>query len=95
MRRPRTASLLTVNKMTNKFPSQMQYKFTVRFPDGMGEEVAERARQNGRSMNSEIISIISEALNGGNNEGAVDKALFTLRNEIIREMEIRFPIVNK
>lgn len=70
-------------------------RFNLRLPAGMRDDVAERARQNGRSMNSEIVSIISEALNGGNNEGAVDKALFTLRNEIIREMEIRFPTVNK
>lgn len=89
------ASLLTVNKMTDKFPSQTMDRFNLRLPAGMRDDVAERARQNGRSMNSEIISIISEALNGGNNEGAVDKALFTLRNEIIREMEIRFPVVNK
>jgi plasmid stability protein len=37
-------------------------KFVVRFPDGMRDVVAERAKRNGRSMNSEIIDIISNAV---------------------------------
>ena len=37
-------------------------KFVVRFPDGMRDVVAERAKRNGRSMNSEIIDIISSAV---------------------------------
>lgn len=48
--------------MSEKFPSQMQDKFTVRFPDGLRDAVAERAKRNGRSMNSEIIQIIEDAL---------------------------------
>lgn len=38
-------------------------KFVVRFPDGMRDLVAERAKRNGRSMNSEIIQIIEDAIN--------------------------------
>jgi len=41
-------------------------KFMLRFPDGMREAVAERAKVNGRSMNSEIIHIIEGSLNGIN-----------------------------
>lgn len=37
-------------------------KFVVRFPDGMRDAVAERAKENGRSMNSEIIDMISKSL---------------------------------
>jgi plasmid stability protein len=37
-------------------------KFVVRFPDGMRDAVAERARRNGRSMNSEIVQMIQDAL---------------------------------
>lgn len=37
-------------------------KFMLRFPDGMRDTIAERAKQNGRSMNSEIISILEDAL---------------------------------
>lgn len=37
-------------------------KFMLRFPDGMRDAIAERAKQNGRSMNSEIIDIINNSL---------------------------------
>ncbi|MDU4001448.1 Arc family DNA-binding protein [Pluralibacter gergoviae] len=49
--------------MSDKFPSQMQDKFTVRFPDGLRDAIAERAKANGRSMNSEIVQILEDALN--------------------------------
>ncbi|QIU92156.1 Arc family DNA-binding protein [Yokenella regensburgei] len=45
-----------------KYPSQLQDKFNLRFPDGMREAIAERAKLNGRSMNSEIIQIIEDAI---------------------------------
>ncbi|MBT0729509.1 Arc family DNA-binding protein [Rosenbergiella nectarea] len=48
--------------MSERFPSQTQDKFTVRFPDGMRDVIAERAKANGRSMNSEIIHILEEAV---------------------------------
>ncbi|CDZ82986.1 Arc-like DNA binding domain protein [Citrobacter koseri] len=38
-------------------------RFTVRMPDGMREAVAERAKENGRSMNSEIVDMIAKSLN--------------------------------
>lgn len=47
-----------------KYPSQMQDKFNLRFPDGMRDAIAERAKANGRSMNSEIVQIIQDALDG-------------------------------
>ncbi|MGR7140112.1 Arc family DNA-binding protein [Klebsiella aerogenes] len=37
-------------------------KFNLRFPDGMRDAVAERAKENGRSMNSEIIDMIGKSL---------------------------------
>lgn len=37
-------------------------KFMLRFPDGMRDAIAERARRNGRSMNSEIVQILEDAL---------------------------------
>ncbi|HBC0253459.1 TPA: Arc family DNA-binding protein [Salmonella enterica subsp. enterica serovar Napoli] len=39
-------------------------KFMVRFPDGMRDAIAERAKRNGRSMNSEIVHILENALSG-------------------------------
>ncbi|MGY0161456.1 Arc family DNA-binding protein [Edwardsiella tarda] len=37
-------------------------KFNVRFPDGMRDAIAKRAKQNGRSMNSEIVKILEESV---------------------------------
>ena len=37
-------------------------KFNVRFPDGMRDAIAERARANGRSMNAEIVQILEDAI---------------------------------
>ncbi|EPG4007226.1 TPA: Arc family DNA-binding protein [Providencia stuartii] len=44
----------------SKYPSQNQDKFTVRFPDGMRDELAKIAEENGRSMNSEIVQVLQE-----------------------------------
>lgn len=49
--------------MVSKFPSQEMDRFNVRLPNGMREAIAERAKQNGRSMNSEIVHILEDALN--------------------------------
>jgi plasmid stability protein len=38
--------------------------FGVRMSDEMRKQVGERAQQNGRSMNSEIVQILKEALAG-------------------------------
>lgn len=37
-------------------------KFNLRFPDGLRDAIAERAKRNGRSMNSEIVQILEDAL---------------------------------
>ena len=49
--------------MINKEDQNFIERFTVRMPDGMRDAVAERAKKNGRSMNSEIVQIIEDALN--------------------------------
>lgn len=50
----------------SKFPSQEMDRFNVRLPAGMRDAIAERAKANGRSMNSEIVQILQDALD---NEG--------------------------
>lgn len=45
-------------------------KFMLRFPDGMRDAIAERAKVNGRSMNSEIVQILQDAISG---KDAIDK----------------------
>jgi predicted DNA-binding protein len=39
-------------------------QFVIRFPPGVRERVAQRAAENGRSMNTEIIAAIEAHLNG-------------------------------
>ncbi|MBJ9826205.1 Arc family DNA-binding protein [Citrobacter koseri] len=46
----------------SKFPSQEMDRFNVRLPAGMRDAIAERAKRNGRSMNSEIVQILQETL---------------------------------
>lgn len=49
-------------KMTEKEDQNFIERFTVRMPDGMRDAIAERAKANGRSMNSEIVQILEDAL---------------------------------
>ncbi|MDP0922208.1 Arc family DNA-binding protein [Klebsiella pneumoniae] len=46
-------------------------KFMLRFPDGMRDAIADRAKRNGRSMNSEIIQIIEDVLETDKNNEIV------------------------
>ncbi|PHM63946.1 hypothetical protein Xsto_03476 [Xenorhabdus stockiae] len=50
--------------MTKKLVAN-QDKFMLRLPDGMREAIAQRAEENGRSMNSEIVQILQDALDTG------------------------------
>lgn len=44
-----------------QFPSDRADKFMLRFPDGMREQIAEAAKANGRSMNSEIVARLASS----------------------------------
>lgn len=44
------------------YPSELADKAMIRFPDGMKPILAARAKTNVRSINGEIISILTEAL---------------------------------
>lgn len=46
----------------SKFPSHEMDRFNIRLPAGMREAIALRAKENGRSMNTELVFIIDEAL---------------------------------
>lgn len=56
-----------------KYPSQLQDKFNLRFPDGMRDAIAERAKLNGRSMNSEIIAALEFWLSSDQGESLSEK----------------------
>lgn len=49
-------------EMTEKDNPNFVERFTVRMPDGMRDAIAERAKENGRSMNSEIVDILAKSL---------------------------------
>ncbi|WP_330998809.1 Arc family DNA-binding protein [Intestinirhabdus alba] len=51
-------------------------KFVVRFPDGMRDAISERAKANGRSMNSEIVQILGEVVYGLNNTDDEFESMF-------------------
>ena len=51
--------------MQKIYNSRNADKFVVRLPDGMREQIAERAKTNGRSMNAEMVMMMQNQLNGG------------------------------
>lgn len=48
-------------------PSEKLDRYIVRLPDGMRDQIKDRARSTGRSMNTEIVQILSAALNPNGN----------------------------
>ncbi|EAS9364471.1 TPA: Arc family DNA-binding protein [Escherichia coli] len=46
----------------SKFPSHEMDRFNIRLPAGMRDAIALRAKENGRSMNTELVFIIDDAL---------------------------------
>lgn len=42
------------------YPSEVQDRFIVRMPDGLRDRISAAAKRNGRSMNSEIVSVLEE-----------------------------------
>lgn len=43
------------------YPSEIQDRYIVRFPEGMRDRIAAIAKENGRSMNAEIIARIERS----------------------------------
>ena len=54
-------------------------KFVVRLPRGMRKTIAEAARRNRRSMNSEIVAIISRSLGASTEEQSGDEGAHDAR----------------
>lgn len=42
----------------DKYPSEVAERFQIRLPDGLRDRIKEAADRNGRSMNSEIVSVL-------------------------------------
>lgn len=58
--------------MSDQPKRQLEEKFVVRLPDGMRERIALQARENTRSMNSEIVHRLETT---AELEAALDRAL--------------------
>lgn len=54
--------------------------FGLRIPDELKEKIQARARQNGRSMNSEIVQILLDAVDGPPAEDAFNVLLSKMAN---------------
>ena len=44
----------------DKYPSELAERFQVRMPAGLRDRIAEAAKQNGRSMNAEILAVLEQ-----------------------------------
>lgn len=51
--------------MPDEKPVREHDKFMLRLPDGMREEIASEAKNNGRSMNTEIVVRLRQSLDRG------------------------------
>lgn len=57
-------------------------QFVLRFPSGMRDRVAELAKLHGRSMNSEIISMLDKAIEDGEFVEELDRRLSRLEGMV-------------
>lgn len=67
------------------YTSRTADKFVVRLPDGMRERVAEVARKNHRSMNSEIIARLDESMSAGEVNTNIDPNSVTIHERRLLE----------
>lgn len=81
--------------MTQEYSSQLQDRFNLRLPDGMKDAIAERAKENGRSINSEIVQAIEFYLSEFDEEKINHDALSKLKYEIVSELKKQFTITDK
>lgn len=66
------------------YPSDRQDRFIMRLPNGMRDQIKERARTAGRSMNAEIVQILSAALNSqSTDEADMGEAKRTLNEQFM------------
>ena len=49
------------SRMTDKPPSRTLDKIVIRVPDGLRERIAERAKENERSVNAELVDLLDKA----------------------------------
>lgn len=64
------------------YPSESQDRYIVRFPDGMRDRIAEAAKANNRSMNSEIIARLEASF-----ESSIDEGTLTGLKKLMQDRE--------
>jgi len=64
------------------YPSEMADRFIVRMPDGMRDKIAEAAKTNNRSMNSEVIARLEASFDPAISEAGA------LRDELLDMLAI-------
>ena len=64
--------------MTNNTVGRGSDQFSLRFPDGMRDELKEAAKANGRSMNAEIIARLEAYTDSPSNSNSLDEIRETL-----------------
>ena len=67
---------------TKPYPSETQDRFIVRLPDGMRDRIAEEAKSNSRSMNSEIIARLEASFDAAPMPPGVSMALANALAEV-------------
>jgi len=70
---------------SEKYPSDTAAKFMVRLPGDMRDRIAEAARANSRSMNSEIVARLEASFNLEPLRGSKKEEFMKLINEAIDE----------
>lgn len=73
--------------MPQDTPSRHLDQFLVRFPDGMRGAIAEAAKKNGRSMNSEIVNRLAESLAGEMLQPQALKELRGMLSMLLKEID--------
>lgn len=82
--------------MTDESPSRSLDKFVVRLPEGMRERIAMRAKDNGRSMNTEIVAILN-AVTAKTEEHILQRVMLTylMNDQKIKELQRRLDMMKE
>lgn len=62
----------------HKYPSQLAERFQVRMPDGLRDRIAEAAKANNRSMNSEIVARLQMTFDDPPSQETIEKVMARL-----------------
>ncbi|MDR5616855.1 MAG: Arc family DNA-binding protein [Arsenophonus sp.] len=73
--------------MSKKYPSQEMDRFNIRMPAGMRDAIADIAEHNGRSMNTEIVMILQEAINRNKEVNCTNSGIPNIATDLLTEIK--------